>query len=148
MVVLSCVWLFPTLWTTGHQAPLSMRFSRQEYWSVLSFLLPGDLSNPGIKLASIASPALAGVYHWLFTTVPLGKPHLTYVWNYIKLRLNSTRKAIFAAWLSCLLEENLMMHPHHVCKPSWGLWEKHINYARVNLSFQLDLSLYLIHFSS
>ena len=128
MVVLSHVWLFATPWTTGHQAPLFMGFSRQEYCSGLPFLLPGDLSNPGIKLVSLASPVLAG---GLFTAAPPGRPHLTYVWNYIKLRLNSTGKAIFTAWLSCLLEENLMVHAHHVCKPSWRLWEKHTNYARV-----------------
>jgi len=38
-----------TPWTVDCQAPLSMEFSRQEYWSVLPFSLPGDLPNPGIK---------------------------------------------------------------------------------------------------
>ena len=38
---------FVTPWTVAHQAPLSMRFSRQEYWSGLPFLSPGDLPNPG-----------------------------------------------------------------------------------------------------
>ena len=45
----------PTLatpWTTAHQAPLSMRFSRQEYWSGLPFPSPGDLPNPGIEPGS------------------------------------------------------------------------------------------------
>ena len=45
---LSCVWLFATPWTEAHQAPLSMRFSRQEYWSGLPFPSPGDLPNPGL----------------------------------------------------------------------------------------------------
>ena len=49
---LSCVWLFMTPWTVSHQAPLSMGFSRQEYWSRLLFPSPGDLSNPGIKRIS------------------------------------------------------------------------------------------------
>ena len=53
------------------QAPLSMRFPKQEYWSGLPFPAPGDLPNPGIKPASLASPALAGRF---FTTVPPGKP--------------------------------------------------------------------------
>ena len=48
----SCVWLFATLWIVALQAPLSMRFSRQEYWSGLSFPSPGDLPNPGIKPVS------------------------------------------------------------------------------------------------
>ena len=57
-----------TPWTTVHQAPLSGEFSRQEYWSGLSFPLPGDLPNPGVKPTSSVSPALAGGF---FTTVPL-----------------------------------------------------------------------------
>ena len=40
---------FVTPWTGAHQAPLSMGFSRQEYWSGLPFLSPGDLPNPGIE---------------------------------------------------------------------------------------------------
>ena len=46
---LSLVRLFATPWTVARQAPLSTEFSRQEYWSGLSFPLPGDLPNPGIK---------------------------------------------------------------------------------------------------
>ena len=45
----SCVRLFVTLWTVACQMPLSMGFSRQEYWSGLSFPLPGDLPDPGIE---------------------------------------------------------------------------------------------------
>ena len=71
MCVLSRVQLFVTLWAVGHQAPLSMEFSRQEYWSVLPFPTPGDLSDPGIEPGSPVYPALAGGF---FTTVPLRKP--------------------------------------------------------------------------
>ena len=53
----SRVWLFGTLWTVTRQAPLSMEFSRQEYWSGLPFLSPGDFSDPGIKLRSPTLPA-------------------------------------------------------------------------------------------
>ena len=49
---LSCVWLFATLWTVARQAPLSMGFSRQEYWSGLPCPPPGDLPNPGIEPGS------------------------------------------------------------------------------------------------
>ena len=56
----SRVWLFVTPWTVAHQAPLSMRFSRQEYWSGLPFPSPGDLPDPGIEPASLTSPTLAG----------------------------------------------------------------------------------------
>ena len=47
-----------TLWTIAHQAPLSMGFPRQEYWSGLPCPPPGDLPNPGIKPGSSESPAL------------------------------------------------------------------------------------------
>ena len=59
------------LWAVAHQAPLSMEFSRQEYWSGLSFAFPGNLPNPGIKPTSLASPVLSDGF---FTTVPPGKP--------------------------------------------------------------------------
>ena len=54
------VQLFATPWTVAHQAPLSLGFSRQEYWSGLPCPPPGDLPDPGIKLVSFTSPALAG----------------------------------------------------------------------------------------
>ena len=54
-----------TPWTVVCQAPLSMEFSRQEYWSGLSFPISGDLPDPGIKPESLASSALAGGF---FTT--------------------------------------------------------------------------------
>ena len=52
--------LFVNLWTVVPQAPLSMGFSRQEYWIGLSCSSPGDLPNLGIKPGSLMSPALAG----------------------------------------------------------------------------------------
>ena len=52
-------------WTIACQAPLSVGFSGQEYWSGLSFPTPGDLPDPGIKPSLLASPALAGRF---FTT--------------------------------------------------------------------------------
>ena len=45
-------------WTVAHQAPLSMGFFRQEYWSELPFPSPGNLPDPGIKPMSPVSPAL------------------------------------------------------------------------------------------
>ena len=51
---LSCVQLFATPWTVAHQAPPSMEFSRQEYWSGLPFPSPGDLPDQGIKPGSPA----------------------------------------------------------------------------------------------
>ena len=57
---LSCVQPLVTPWTVAHQACLSMGFSRQEYWSRLSFPTPGCLLDPGIKPESLVSPSLAG----------------------------------------------------------------------------------------
>ena len=57
--------LFMTSWTVNHQAPLSIEFLRQEYWSKLPFPLPGDLLDPGVKHTQLVSPALAGGF---FTT--------------------------------------------------------------------------------
>ena len=54
----SHVRLFATPWTVAHQAPLSMRFSRQEYFSWLPCPSPGDLPDPGIKSVSPVAPAL------------------------------------------------------------------------------------------
>ena len=62
---------FATPWTVAHQAPLSMEFSRQEYWSGLPFASPGDLPDPWIEPAS---PALAGGF---FATEPLETPVLS-----------------------------------------------------------------------
>ena len=57
LVAKSCLTLFATQWTVALQAPLSMGFSRQEYWSGLPFPSPGDLPDPGIKLGSPALQA-------------------------------------------------------------------------------------------
>ena len=69
--MLSPVQLFLTPWAAARQAPLSMEFPRQEYWSGLPFPSPGDLPNPGIKSTPLVSPALAGGF---FTTEPQGSP--------------------------------------------------------------------------
>ena len=65
---LSCVRLFVTLWTVAYQASLSMGFSRQEYWSGLSFPSPRDLPDPGIEPRS---PTLEAD---TLTSKPPGKP--------------------------------------------------------------------------
>ena len=57
--------LFETPWTVACQAPLSMEFSRQEYWSGLSFPFPGDHPNPGMKPES---PALQADFLTIGTT--------------------------------------------------------------------------------
>ena len=57
------VWLFETIWTVAHQAPLSMGFPRQEYWSGLPFTPPGDLRDPEIEPKSLVSNT--GGYNWM-----------------------------------------------------------------------------------
>ena len=103
---LSCVRLFVTPWTVAHQAPPSMGFSRQEYWSGLPFPSLGDLPNPGIKPRSPALQADAltseppgypldiVVYHtnWFADVKPplylWNKSHLNMVYNYFNVLLN------------------------------------------------------------
>ena len=67
VVVLSRLQLFVTPWTVARQAPLFMRFPRQEYWRGLPFPTPGALPDRVIEPTSLAFPALAGGF---FTTEP------------------------------------------------------------------------------
>ena len=64
----SCVRLFATPWAVARQAPLSVGFSRQEYWSGLPYLPPGSLPNPGLKLH------LLSLLHWQVVSWPLASP--------------------------------------------------------------------------
>ena len=69
--VLSHVQLTETPWTVARQAPLSMGFSKQEYWSGLPFPSPGDLPNPGIKPRSPA---------WKADSLPSEPPGSPYIY--------------------------------------------------------------------
>ena len=69
---LSCVQLFGAPWIVAWQAPLSMGFPRQDYWSKLPFPPSGDLPDPGIKLESLISPAMVGRF---FTTSATWDPN-------------------------------------------------------------------------
>ena len=62
------VLLFAILWSTAHQSPLSMGFSRQDYWSGLPFPSPGDLPDPRIEPESLKSPVLTGRFFTISTT--------------------------------------------------------------------------------
>ena len=78
----SCVQPFVTHWTLVRQAPLSMGFSRQEYWSGLPFPTPGDLPYPGME------PCLLRLQHWQSGSLPLapsGKPMasvMQWIWTW------------------------------------------------------------------
>ena len=58
----SCLILFSTPQAVAYEAPLSMGFSRQEYWSGLPHLLPGDLPDPGMETVSVTTPTLTGEF--------------------------------------------------------------------------------------
>ena len=73
-VVQSCLTLCDP-WTIAYQAPPYMGFSKQEYWNELPFPSPGDLPNPGIKITSFKSPALAEGF---FTTSASISLHASY----------------------------------------------------------------------
>ena len=74
MKLLSRVRLFATPWTVAHQAPLSIGFSRQGYWSGLPFPFPGDLLDPGIEPGSSALQADTLPFE------PPGKPQTPFYW--------------------------------------------------------------------
>ena len=71
-----------TPWIVACQAPLSMGFSQQEYWSGLPCPSPGDLPHPGIKPVSLVSPALASVF---FTTSATWEAHMNFILQTRKL---------------------------------------------------------------
>ena len=73
--LLSRVELLETPWTVAQQPPLSMEFSRQEYWSGLSCPPPGDLPNTGMEPTTPASPALTNEF---FTTSATREPGVVY----------------------------------------------------------------------
>ena len=70
----SCVRLSATLWAAALLAPLSMGFSRRDYWSGFPGSSPGDLPHPGIKRKSLTSPASAGGFFntWEASPTPTG----------------------------------------------------------------------------
>ena len=96
--LLSCVWFFVTLWAVAHQVPLSMGFSRQEYWSGLSFPPPGDLPDPGIEPMS---SALADMF---FTPESPGKPTLATC--LFKKPISSL--LTFAGWIQLFFQNKLL----------------------------------------
>ena len=88
----SRIWLFVTPCSVAFQAPLSMGFSRQEYWSGLPCTSPGDLPKPGIKPLCLMSPALTGRF---FTTgSTLGFPILHYLTEFAQIHVHWVSDAI------------------------------------------------------
>ena len=110
--LLQSCWPFATLWTVAHQAPLSMRISRQESWSGLPCPPPGDLPSLGIKPVPLKSPAMAGRF---FTTSAAWEarswdksPHIQYpLHSYLyTLELSVVRLLFLFAYRSASLTES------------------------------------------
>ena len=103
----SHIWLCMNLWTLAHQAPLSIGFSRQEYWSGLPCPSPGDLPDPGIEPMTLRPPALAGRY---FTT-----------------------SATWEAQRTCILYSKCsLLHQEHV---TYSCVQEHVNQEHVTHSW-------------
>ena len=98
---LGCVQLFATPWTVAQKAPLSMEFSRQEFWSGLPFLPLGDLPDPGLEPESLTIPALAGNSCVSLPPAPPGKP--------ARIQASSPKKyAVWPLWMSSSLGAGLV----------------------------------------
>ena len=106
MCILSPVRLFATPWAVAHQAPLSMGFSRQEYWSGLPLASLGDLSQPGIEPAF---PVLTGRF---FTTEPLGKPSYTHTHSHTHTLTHSFRFFFWGSPSYTHTETHTLAHTH------------------------------------
>ena len=86
--MLSCfshVWLFVTLWTIAHQVPLSMGFSRKEYWNGSHALLQGIFSTQG------SNSCLLCFLHWLAASLPLTPPGSSEDWNRFQYCLTQSK---------------------------------------------------------
>ena len=103
----SHVWLFVTPWIIACQAPLSMEFSRQNYWSGLPCPLPGDLPNPGTEPISLMSPALIGGF---FNTSP--------TWEANKYRTPQQKSATIWAWGAPNIQGLAKRANHSLCSSS------------------------------
>ena len=94
------VFVAVTPWTVPHQTPLSMEFSRQEYWSGLPFPSPGDLPNPGIESGSPELQADS------LPSEPQGK---TYKWWYSAKFIDTDRSQSFIEWQANSFEIAIIM---------------------------------------
>ena len=119
-----------TPWTVACQAPLSMGFSRQEYWSGLSFPSPGDLPDPGIKPRSPASKADS------LLTELRGKPYQWYETYY----LFSLQLVLCCIWIPWPLERKLCPHG--------GKMAHHMGTIFTGDSFETEMSWRILPFGA
>ena len=115
---LSHVQLFVTPWTIAHQAPLSMGFSRQDYWSWLPCPPPRDLPNPGIEPSFLKSPTLAGGFFTTSATweapscmyTPFKKKNLSKLKNQ-----RTTKNKTWTCGETCMLNYSSLLKPPRWC---------------------------------
>ena len=108
MKSLSHVRLFATQWTVAYQAPPSLGFSRQEYWSGLPFPSPGDLPNPGIEPGS---PVLQAD---TLPSEPPGKSGLNVclgISNFLEEISSLSHSVAFLYFFSLIAEEGFLISP-------------------------------------
>ena len=125
----SHVWLFVTPWIVACQAPLSMGFSSQKYWSGLPFPFPGELSHPGIEPISLMSPALTGGF---FTTCP--------TWGANLYKTPQQKSATIWAWGAPNIHGSAKRVNRSFCSSSWHMLSKtrkHISGTQVVKSLAL-----------
>ena len=108
---------FAALYTVAHQAPLSMEFSRQEYWREWPCLPPGNLSDPGIELVSLMSPALAGGF---FATSATWEAHQAHSRCSINADSTNVSLEMFCPHLLKFLEKNMATHSSYLAGESHG----------------------------
>ena len=118
----SCVQLHATLQTGAHQTPLSMGFSRREYWNLLPCPPPGDLPDPGVKPASLRSPVLAGgLYHQRHQESTINQVYFNFkkkkpAWNFCKVSLFIKVWFYFGFWCIFLIWTYHRTHFLMLCK--------------------------------
>ena len=118
-----------TPWTVAHQDPLSMEFPRQEYWSRLSFPLPGDLPDAGIKLASLASQVR---YPWATWDV------LSEVMSYIYSKVRFLN--MFIQFWDCLTSCFLFLNCHcfTLCAVwFYGFWQTYYHHSAIQYIYTI-----------
>ena len=113
----SHVWLVVTPWTVARQAPSSMGFFRQEYWSGLPCPAPGDLPNPGIKPPSLMSPVLAGRF---FTTSATWEEFLASLY---RLREHRSYKVHWFVWCHATNDWQSCFANHGLVRGSLTEWK-------------------------
>ena len=146
-VSLSRVRLFATPWTVARQVPLSMEFSRQEYWSGLPFPTPADLLDPGIKPTS---PVLSGEFFTTGSTREGLFPTRWYIFQYPKVVLRT--RFLVVAWQFVVSIVVYLTNPvlldYDFCyhRKMYNKYHIHYNWGLLS-SYYLFICISLCHYS-